>query len=60
MLYLRGFCIATDPDDNVEIFCEVFRVASEWRKDFNIPHYKSLYEFSYRSCDFFRMKNYNV
>lgn len=36
MLYLRGFCIATDPDNNVEIFCEAFRVASEWRKGFNI------------------------
>ena len=29
------------PDDNVKKLRDVFRVYSEWRKDVNIPHYKS-------------------
>lgn len=32
---------------------EVVRVTSNWRKDVNIPHYKSLQEICFRSCDFF-------
>lgn len=37
MLCLWGFCMATDPDDNVKKLCEVFWVTTEWRKDVNIP-----------------------
>lgn len=29
------------PDDDNEKLCKVFRVTFEWRKDVNIPDYKS-------------------
>lgn len=32
MWYLREFCVATDPGDEVEILCEAIRVTSKWRK----------------------------
>ena len=41
MWCLRRFCITASPDNNVEKLCDVFREYSKWRKDVNIPHYKS-------------------
>lgn len=50
------FCFVTDPDDNDEILCEVFRATSEWKNDVNIPHDKYQGEINYWFCGFFRVK----
>lgn len=39
---------------------EVVRVTSNWRKDVNIPHYKSLQEICFRSCDIFPLKRMSM
>lgn len=51
---LQGFCIEAHPDDNIySKYCGRY---SEWRKDKNIPHYKSVFVF----VNFFRIKNETV
>lgn len=51
---LQGFCIEAHPDDNIySKYCGRY---SEWRKDKNIPHYKSVFVL----VNFFRVKNETV
>lgn len=47
-------------DVNIENICEVFRVTSDLRNEVNIPQYKSLQEYCFRSWKFLRGKNDNV
>lgn len=51
-LYIQGFCIAADPDDNVAKLFKLFWGTTLWIKDVNIPHKKSLQEICSCSCEF--------
>lgn len=55
-----GIYIVTDPNDNIEKLCEVFRVTLKWKKDVKISHYKFPKEICFCSCEFLLVKNDNV
>lgn len=46
-----GIYIVTDPNDNIEKLCEVFRVTLKWKKDVKISHYKFPKEICFCSCE---------